>query len=129
MHRTIRVLSVGQCAVDGPRLHHFLRDVLGARVDSADTAAAAVRLAAGPRAIRYDLVVVNRVLASDGGPGVDVVAALRAAGCPAPIMLISDLESAQHEAQRRGAIRGFGKSQIDDPVVIDRLRAVVHAHV
>lgn len=126
MHRTVRVLSVGQCAVDGPRLSHFLRDILGAQVDSVDTARDAVRLAAGPRAVRYDLVLVNRVLIADGSAGVDAVEALRAAGCPAPIMLVSDLETAQHEAQRRGAVRGFGKSEIDDPVLIERLRAAVH---
>lgn len=128
MNRTVRVLSVGQCAIDGPRLRHFLRDVLGAHVDSADTADAAVRLAAGPRATRYDLVLVNRVLAADASPGVEVIEALSLSGCPAPIMLVSDLETAQHEAQRRGAVRGFGKSDIDDPDLIDRLRAAVHIH-
>lgn len=128
MHARTRVLSVGQCPIDGPRLGIFLRDVLGARVDTADSADAAIRAAAGPRAERYDLVLVNRVLAADGSSGLEVVSALRAAGCPAPIMLISDLESAQHDAQRRGAVRGFGKSDMDDPDVAERLRALCRVH-
>ena len=129
MNRTPRILSVGQCSIDAARMGHLLRDALGAQVDAAETHEAALRLAAGPRALRYDLILVNRILSATGGPGLELIDALRGAGCSAPIMLISDLETAQHDAQRRGAIRGFGKSELDDPAVAERLRACVLAHI
>ena len=66
----IKILDVGQCGFDGPRMSRLLREKLDATVDCAATEQDATRhLAAG----RYNLVLVNRILAADGVSGVELI--------------------------------------------------------
>ena len=116
------VLDVGQCGVDGPRLETFLSRGLHCRVDSADTIDDAIDKLTSQH---YDLCLVNRKLAFEGSSGVDLIAAAKDAGVATPIMLVSDREDAQEEATELGALPGFGKSQLDDPQTVQRLRDVL----
>jgi DNA-binding response OmpR family regulator len=73
---------------------------------------------------RFDLVLVNRVLDADGSSGLELIRQLLASkDMPAPpVMLVSNYEDAQRDAVAAGAAPGFGKAQLDDPNVLERLR-------
>lgn len=116
------ILSVGQCGIDGPSMESFLTRRLKAKVMQADSAAAAQRMALSQPA---DLILINRILARDGTRGLDVLRALRSAGCTAPIMLVSDRPDAQDEAAAAGATRGFGKAELHSPATERLLREVL----
>ena len=117
----MKILDVGQCGFDGPRMSRLFREILDATVDNAATReVAARRLRDG----KYDVVLVNRVLAADGASGVELIGALIKSGCTTPLMLVSDLADAQDLAVAQGAIRGFGKAVLDSPKTFELIRKV-----
>jgi DNA-binding NarL/FixJ family response regulator len=117
---SFKILDVGQCGFDGPRIEGLLRSKLSAEVGRAGTAAEARKqLAAG----RYDVVLVNRVLNGDGSSGVDLIAELAAGTDAPPLMLVSDREDAQEAAVAAGGVRGFGKAALDDPATYELIRS------
>ena len=118
-----RILDVGQCGFDGPRIRKVLRDELEADIDCADTLQEAVELAASTA---YDLVLFNRVLDSDHAPGLSVIAALRQANPALRVMLVSDRPDAQQEAAKLGALPGFGKAALFDEATVALLRRSLH---
>jgi CheY-like chemotaxis protein len=106
-----RILSIGQCSFDHGSIVRHLGQIYGAEVAGADTKGQAlVTLRAG----EFDLVLVNRVLDADGTSGLDLIRAIKAepdlAGLP--VMLVSNHEDAQSEAQSVGALPGFGKADL-----------------
>lgn len=113
-----RILDVGQCQIDGPRMGRFLKETLQAQVDKADTGDEALRLV---EKHAYDLVLVNRILNRDNSPGLSVIATLLAAKPGLRAMLVSDYDDAQADAVKLGALRGFGKSAMDDPATLELL--------
>ena len=117
---SLRVLNVGQCEVDGPRMTKLLQSHLSADVDRAATADEAKRQLA---ASQYDVVLVNRELAADGSDGVSLIADLVGHGNTTPVMLVSDLSDAQEAAVAAGAVHGFGKSALDQPATFDLIRS------
>src|SRR3954466_5666392 len=116
------ILNIGQCNIDGPRMESLFKHKLHARVLSADNLHDAQAILSDEP---VDIVLVNRELAFDSASGIDVIDALRRAGCRAPIMLVSDHEDAQEEAMQAGAVRGFGKSQLEDPATLELIREAV----
>jgi DNA-binding NarL/FixJ family response regulator len=112
----IRLLDVGQCGVDGPRMTQLFQRELDAVVERADDLTETREKLADAA---FDLILVNRVLAADGSSGLDVIDALINDGCEAPVMLVSDRDDAQEEAIAHGAIRGFGKSKLWDPDTVE----------
>jgi len=115
----IKILDVGQCGFDGPRMSQLLRERLNATVDCAGTAEeAARRLNDG----KYDLVLVNRVLAQDGASGVNLIRELIKSGSKTPLMLVSDHKDAQDSAVSFGAVRGFGKAALEEPETFELIR-------
>jgi CheY-like chemotaxis protein len=62
-HMAIRILDVGQCGFDGPRMAALWRERLGAIVDNADSGHDALQRLQHQK---YDAILVNRVLARDG---------------------------------------------------------------
>jgi DNA-binding NarL/FixJ family response regulator len=126
MDRTmpIKILDVGQCGFDGPRMSRLLREKLDATVDCAATEEDATRrLAAG----KYNLVLVNRVLAADGASGVELIHTLITSGCATPLMLVSDHTDAQDIAVAHGAVRGFGKAVLAQPETFELIRNAAHS--
>lgn len=120
-----RVLSVGQCGFDHGLLSRHLQRAFGAQVERADTHAEAVQALAsqGP----FALVLVNRVGDRDGAPGLALIERLQAdpATAGVPLMLVSNYADAQAEAQRRGALPGFGKAELGRPEVDARIAAAL----
>jgi len=112
----IRILDVGQCGFDGPHISRLLHEELGATVKSAATADEAKRQIASTK---FDLILVNREFAADGSSGIELIGDLVKSGVTVPIMLVSDYEQAQDAAVAKGAVRGFGKSVVDDPATIE----------
>ena len=116
---SLRILDVGQCGFDGPRMADLLKTNLSADVDQAATADEAKRQLASSK---YDVVLVNRVLASDGSSGVDLIADLAGHGNTTPFMLVSDKADAQRAAVAAGAVPGFGKAAIEEPATFKLIR-------
>ena len=116
-----RVLSVGQCGVDHPALSRFLANNFSADVEPADTGEEALREL---RSGNYDLVLVNRKLDRDGSDGIELIRRLKSNGgnSEVPVMLVSNHPEYQEQAVAAGAEPGFGKAELSDPRVVERLR-------
>ena len=116
---SLRILDVGQCGFDGPRMARLLKSQLDATVENVSTAADAKRkLAAG----KYNIVLVNRVLDGDRSSGIELIADLAGTGMTTPLMLVSDREEAQDEAVASGAVRGFGKAELGEPEMLELIK-------
>lgn len=119
-----RVLSVGQCGFDQAQLERWIARDLGARTTSVDTPSETFEeLRLGGIA----LVLVNRVLDFDGSSGAELIREIKAEPqfADLPVMLVSNFESAQHEAVALGALPGFGKAQVGLKSVSERIRKVL----
>ena len=121
----MKILDVGQCGFDGPRMAHLWHDALGAQVDCADTSDDAVEML---QSDDYDVVLVNRVLAADESSGLEVISRLRELQLTTPVMLVSDLPQAQDAAVRLGAVRGFGKAHLGERSTLELVSQVASAH-
>lgn len=117
----IKILDVGQCGFDGPQMAALWQKELGANVEQCDTGAQAKERL---KQTHYDLVLVNRVLAADGGSGLEVIKNLLHVKSPTPVMLVSDHANAQDKAVAMGAVRGFGKSDLEEQSTLDWVRKV-----
>ncbi len=119
-----RVLDVGNCGPDHATLTKFFTKHFDCEVAQADRADdALVQLKASP----FDLVVVNRKLDIDYSDGIDVIAQIKADQQTAsvPVMLITNYPEHQDSAVSAGAIRGFGKLELNDQATIDRVQAIL----
>ena len=117
-----RVLSIGQCGFDGPQIERLFQQEHAARVDSVDSGEEAVeRLKDG----QYDLVLVNRRLDGDGSSGVALLEKLHAQSPQVRFMLVSDRQDAQDEAVAKGALPGFGKSELRAPETAEKIRVAL----
>lgn len=115
---------MGQCGYDDSRIGQLLQEACNAALDrSDDLAGARLALQGG----RYDLVLVNRLLDRDRSSGLTVIEnILSESGTPA-VMLVSDLPEAQAEAERLGALPGFGKAALHRPETIKRIKAALRS--
>ena len=119
-----RVLSIGQCGFDSGTLERLFQQDFAADVESVDSGhEAGDRL----KSEKFDLVLVNRRLDSDGSSGVALLEQLHAQAPDVPIMLVSDKPDAQADAIARGALPGFGKSGLRDPETAARIRDALGA--
>jgi len=122
----VRVLDVGQCDPDHASLRRMLEGKFSAQV---------VRVATGDEAeaemakSKFDLVLVNRKLDIDYSDGMDVVRRVVAMpeGQRASIMLVSNYPEYQEEAVKAGAAYGFGKAELTDARVQERLKQILAA--
>lgn len=116
-----RVLSVGNCAFDHGNIARFLRQQFGAEVvPAAGLDEALQRL----RSASFDLVLVNRVLDADGSSGHEVIRRIKSEPDlkGVAVMLISNFVDAQDQAVTLGAVRGFGKNDLNRPETVELLR-------
>jgi two-component system chemotaxis response regulator CheY len=116
------VLAIGNCSYDHGNLAAAIREHFDAHVTAASQPEEALEmLAEGP----FDLVLVNRILSSDGSSGVDLIRRLKADARLAglPVMLVSNFSDAQQQAVAVGAEPGFGKKALDSPETIAKLKA------
>jgi CheY-like chemotaxis protein len=117
-----RILSVGQCMADHSGITWMVRQHFQAEVVSAGTAADALRQL---RKQAFDLVLVNRVLDRDHSSGLDVIRQIKADKDlhQLPVMLVSNYADAQEQAEKLGAVPGFGKAALGDTEVVERLQS------
>ncbi|MBT4864011.1 MAG: hypothetical protein HON53_02675 [Planctomycetaceae bacterium] len=115
-----RVLNVGQCAFDQAGISRFLRQHFDVVVDPADHLDDAMESLRGGQ---FDLVLVNRQLDFDGSDGMVVVESIKSDSETAnvSVMLVSNFADAHERAVKAGAEIGFGKAELGDAAVIERL--------
>lgn len=118
-----RIILVGHCGPDARYLQTIVeRAIPGARVERVDDEKDVAPAAAGAT-----LLLINRAL--DGHfsakTGIDLIRTLTASptGDRPALMLISNVDDAQSEAQSAGALPGFGKSNAYSEEATARLRA------
>lgn len=124
-HRFMKTVGlVGHCGPDSSFLRMTVRKALpDAQVISIDDERELTRaLTTG-----VDLLLFNRELGwgFNDQPGVDLIASLRAGHPNVRMMLVSNYPAAQAEAERVGALPGFGKRELGSQRVIDLLRAAL----
>ncbi len=117
----MKILDVGQCGFDGPRMARLWHEALGAEVDCANTGDNAVEML---QRTDYDVVLVNRVLAADKSSGLEAIKRLLVLQREIPVMLVSDLAEAQDAAVALGAVRGFGKAHLGERSTLDLVSRV-----
>lgn len=113
-----RVLSVGQCSLDGPNIARQLKatfDVSVVDAESADEAHEEVD------ARPFDLILINRILDATGEDGVQLLKQLRQT-TDAPAMLVSNYDDAQQRAVAAGAAQGFGKNNLGESGMLTAVR-------
>ena len=115
-----RVLNVGQCEPDTAALARFLSAHFDVELVPAKLPADAL---AALRNSSFDLTLVNRKLDEDYTDGLEIVKLAKADPQLAalPIMLVSNHPEAHDEAETFGALRGFGKLELN-AATAERLR-------
>lgn len=100
-----KIVLVGHCGPDS----YALKSAVGMAAAGAEVVFANDDVALAKEIPEADLLLVNRVLdgdfADDGG--IKLIGKLAAAG--AKVMLVSNFPDAQAEAEKAGALPGFGK--------------------
>jgi DNA-binding response OmpR family regulator len=115
------VLDVGQCDYDHGRIRAFL-ERMGCEVKRAHSAAEArAIIAAGA----VSLVLVNRILDTDGADGVALIGELVKEGgnlsSTLKVMLVSNYPEYQDKAVTLGALYGFGKSELEQSGTAEKI--------
>ncbi len=121
MTQVKNVVLVGHCGPDSRSLMRAVEAALpAANIESANDSAAVGRFA-NPES----LLLVNRQLDGDFGAddGVELIRSLATAADPPRMLLISNYEDAQEQAESAGARPGFGKSDLRDEKATQRLQA------
>jgi len=115
-----KVLDVGQCNADNSRISSLLQQHFEVEVDRSHSHDEAVKSALDTP---YDLILINRVLDADSTAGMDILASLKTKPSTAntPVMIVSNYQETQEEAVSRGAVEGFGKSELDSDETIAKL--------
>ena len=102
-----KVLLVGNCDIDHPRIANIIESNFQAEVIRAETIDKAKDLLKD----EFDLIIVNRVGAFDGKNSLELVDYVKT-----PIMIITNYEDHMKEAMEHGAVEGFGKSMSDSEI-------------
>ena len=115
-----RVLDVGNCDPDHGRIRGMLEqhfDVEIHRVMFVDEAIEAMKR------MRYELVLVNRLIFADSSPGIELHRRAKSDGqlSDIAIMMISNYPEAHSESVAAGGVHGFGKARVYHPETIERL--------
>lgn len=112
-----RVLDVGNCGMDHGSLARLVAREFSAESVAAHDAEEALREA---RSGAYALVVVNRVLDSDGSSGLAVIESLKRdpIAQALPVMMVTNYPDHQAKAVAAGAEPGYGKSSLHEPETI-----------
>jgi two-component system, chemotaxis family, chemotaxis protein CheY len=109
---------VGHCNIDGPRLErefsNKLRDTEVTRVNNDDDLERASES-------NCAMLMINREPVGFDRDGLEIVRKLKESHPDLRVMLVSDYEDAQAEAQQLGALPGFGKSEIGSDKLIRRI--------
>jgi hypothetical protein len=114
-----RILLVGHCGIDGPRLKDELsRALQGVEVERVNSEADLAKAVRGGA----DLALVNREPVGFDAEGLDLIRQVKELDPDCRVMLVSDYDDAQRDAERAGALRGFGKSQMGSPRLAEHVK-------
>ncbi len=115
-----KVLDVGQCNPDHARITEFLQREFDVEIQRAHSFDEAVKSALDTP---FDLILINRILDADGTAGMAILYELKSQPSTAdvPVMIVSNYLDAQNSAVESGAIRGFGKSELNKPATREML--------
>jgi hypothetical protein len=120
-----RILLVGHCGVDGPRLQSELVSCIDSAEVERVNSDADLRRACDEGA---ELLLINREpLGFSPRRGVDLIQELRSQYPDQKLMLVSDYADAQEEARGAGAVPGVGKSDIGSPRFEETIRRALGA--
>lgn len=116
------VLLVGHCGFDSGSLTHLVSQAMGVNAQRVNSDAQLDKQA-GP----HTLLLINRVLDGDfkAGDGVQLVEQLAAKGDAPAMMVITNYPDVQKKAKAAGALQGFGKNDIGDAALVQRLKKLV----
>ena len=117
-----RVILVGHCGADTSSLYRIVGDAApGVTVTASHDPASLAT--AGPDS----LLLVNRMLegAFSEDTGVELIKAIASRPTPPKLMLISNYADAQAAAVKNGAMPGFGKSEMWDASVKEKIKAAL----
>ena len=119
-----RILEVGNCAADHAAICSLIEKQFEAEVVQAHTTDEALSALSDGS---FDLVLINRVLDRDQSDGLELIRKIkshRGLG-DVPTMLISNYPEYQQRAVEAGAAPGFGKSELNDPGTLKRLKEIL----
>ena len=110
--------------MDHANISRMLAEHFDASIDRAHLARDVVRLT---QENAYDLILINRLLDQDHSEGMDILRELKAddSRTATPVMLVTNFAEHQQQAVDAGAIMGFGKSELDSPDTIAKLKTVL----
>ena len=114
-----RILLVGHCGVDGPRLKDELSKAIPSATVERINSDADLRAALGQGEA---LLLVNREPVGFDGEGLDIIKQVKAEHPKAKSMLVSDLSDAQSQAEQAGAMKGFGKREMGSPGLAEHVK-------
>ena len=114
-----KILSVGSCGHDNSQIRSVVDDT-EIQYKTANTAADGQMMLSQEN---FDLVLVNRIIDYDGSSGIDFI--LKNKTAQTPFMLISNFAEAQKAAIDSGAEPGFGKSELHNPQVKEKILTAV----
>jgi CheY-like chemotaxis protein len=120
-----KVLLVGHCGPDSSFLRQTVRKALpGAEILSADDGR---ELTKSLETGGIDLVLFNRELGYGYEPdtGVEAIRTLRATFPDVKMMLVTNYDDVQRQAEAAGAVPGFGKKELGTPRVLELLRSTL----
>lgn len=121
-----RIALIGHCGFDSGSLARFAEDV----APNAEVLRVNDQERLNEIADANTLLLVNRVLDGCfdvGGSGIALIESIARQDDASPTMLVSNYEDAQQQAEAAGALPGFGKSQIADQAVRDRVADAINA--
>jgi two-component system, chemotaxis family, chemotaxis protein CheY len=115
------VVLVGHCGVDGPRLQSELSRLDGVEITRVNSTADLDRTVEQGA----DLLLVNREPVGFDEDGLAIVRHVKEVCPDAKVILVSDYEDVQTEAQKAGALPGFGKRLMGTPELGKRVQAAM----
>jgi len=115
-----RVLDVGNCDPD----HASIQRLLGRFEVDVDRVMFVEEAVVALAKSRYDLVLVNRLIFADGSDGLPLIQRMKADARfqKIPVMMVSNYPEAQDRAVSEGAVRGFGKADLNEPRTLELLK-------
>ncbi|NLX97397.1 MAG: hypothetical protein GXY83_14605 [Rhodopirellula sp.] len=116
-----RLLSVGNCSYDDSRIKRMVGEHFDAEIMRASGKTDATEKLGGSR---FDLILINRTLGGNPNGGVELIRQIKSAPelANTPVMLLSNYPDCQTAAIAEGAEAGFGKSELDRPSTVEKLR-------
>ena len=116
-----KVLSIGQCDADNQRIGKMLNSNFSIEFATANDRRDAIPKLKNQN---FDLVIVDRILDSNGDEGMDIIRDLKSDGNfkKTPVMLVSNFKDAQESAVSIGAEPGFGKATLDEETTLNMLK-------